>query len=178
MKKDVEIFIDKLTNSIEEVATSSSYLTEVVLISKEEINRVHKKDGWLFNWKQEFKQEGHTIYKLVVEGDVITQGLVSIELIHDQRYIEMHLIESAPHNMGHNKKFAGVAANLVAFCCKMSFELGFDGYVAFTAKTQLIDHYAQTLGAQLIYGHNRMAIATNSAKKLVNSYYKEFFNEE
>lgn len=87
----------------------------------------------------------------------------------------MHLIENAPHNYSANKKFAGIAANLVAFACKMSFDMGFEGFVAFTAKTDLIDHYAETLGAQSIYSSERMAIFTAAAKKLVNSYYKNYF---
>ncbi len=69
----------------------------------------------------------------------------------------------------------GVAGNLVAFACKLSFESGFDGYVAFTAKTELIEHYKQTLTAELIF-KDRMTISTIPAKKLVNSYYKNYFN--
>ncbi len=104
---------------------------------------------------------------MTLEGDNDIQGLISIEPVPDQHYIEMHLIESAPHNFGAAKQYAGVAGNLVAFCCKMSFEMGFDGFVAFTAKTDLVGHYTKTLGAQVIYGQNRMAIATESAKNLV-----------
>ena len=85
----------------------------------------------------------------------------------------MHLIENAPHNYGAKKKFAGVPANLVAFACKMSFDMGFEGFVAFTSKTELIEHYTKSLGAQLIF-RNRMTITTIPAKKLVNSYYKDF----
>jgi len=102
--------------------------------------------------------------------------LISLEPVTDQLYIEMHLIENAPHNLGATKKFAGVAANLVAFASKMSFDLGFEGFVAFTAKTDLIDHYSETLGAQSIYSSERMAIFTQAAKNLVNSYYKNYFN--
>ena len=92
-------------------------------------------------------------------------------------YVEMHLIENARHNFGKKKKFIGVAGNLVAFACKISFDQGFDGYVAFTAKTQLVDHYATTLGAISIYRRDRMAITSESATELVNSYYKDDFNE-
>jgi hypothetical protein len=98
-----------------------------------------------------------------------------IEPVIDQKYIEMHLIETAPHNYGKNKKYLGVAGNLVAFACKTSFEMGFDGFVAFTAKTDLIEHYKNSLGAESIYTPERMAIFTNSARNLVNSYYKSFF---
>ena len=176
MKKGLHFPIDKLTNSIEKVSTRESFRTDVVLVSKQEIATIHKKDGWFFNLKKEFKEVNRSIYKLVLTGSDIIQGLVSIEPISDQLYIELHLIESAPQNYGQDKMFAGVAGNLVAFCCKKSFDLGLEGFVAFTAKTNLIDHYVQTLGAELLYGH-RMAIPTSSAKKLVNLYYKEYFHE-
>src|SRR5436305_1761929 len=118
MKKHQQFLIDKLTNSIEDTHTSLSYPTDIELITKKEVNQLHKKDGWLFNWKLEFKLENHLVYKLVLKGENSIQGLVSIELIYDEKYIEMHLIENAPANFGINKKFAGVAGNLVAFCCK------------------------------------------------------------
>ena len=59
----------------------------------------------------------------------------------------MDLLESAPFNRGKNKVYEGVAGNLVAHACKVSFQHGFEGYVSFTAKTKLIDHYTKTLGA-------------------------------
>lgn len=104
------------------------------------------------------------------------QGLISLHPIQDQRYIETYLIETAPHNYGSGKEYLGVVGNLVAFACKMSFESGFEGFVAFTAKTELVHHYIQTLGAQLIYGKNRMAIFPEAAEKLVNSYFRNFFH--
>jgi hypothetical protein len=61
--------------------------------------------------------------------------------------------------------------------CKMSFELGFDGFVAFNAKTSLVQHYVDSLGAQVLNKYNRMGIFTPAAKKLVSLYYKEFLNE-
>ena len=61
--------------------------------------------------------------------------------------------------------------NLVAYACKVSFQHGFDGYIAFTAKTKLIDHYVNTLGAYIFAG-NRMIITSASAKILVEKYFK------
>lgn len=63
---------------------------------------------------------------MVLKGDDAIQGLISLE--RAENYIEMHLIETAPHNFGMAKKYAGVAGNLVAFACKISFDLGFEGY--------------------------------------------------
>ena len=91
---------------------------------------------------------------------------------------ELYLIEAAPHNFGRNKKYDGAPISLVAFACMMSFKLGFEGVVAFFAKTKLIEHYENTLGAESIFGNNRMAIFSSAAKKLVNSCYKDFFNGE
>jgi hypothetical protein len=176
MPRPSQFIIDKITNTIEESVTGKSFETVTIVVTGEEIKMVHKKDGWLFNWKKEFREHGHKIYKLVLKGETKIQGLISLEPIYDQLYIEMHLIENAPHNFAGKKRFAGVAGNLVAFACKMSFEFGFDGFVAFTAKTELINHYSSTLGAELIF-RDRMTISTVPAKKLVNSYYRNYFNE-
>jgi hypothetical protein len=83
----------------------------------------------------------------------------------------MNLLESAPFNMGKDKLYEGVPGNLVAYACKVSFRHGHDGFVAFTAKTQLIEHYEKTLGAYHFGGH-KMIIPTEAAKKLVDRYFK------
>jgi hypothetical protein len=175
MRQDLAFAIDRITNSIVDVATEESFETDMVPVNHAEIMKVHKKDGWFFNWKLAFKEKNHCIYKLVLLGDGKIQGLISLEPIPRQLYIEMHLIESAPHNHPGHKQFAGLAGNMVAFTCKMSFELGFEGCVAFTAKTNLVSHYVETLGAEIIYSRNRMGIFTMATKNLVSSYYKDFF---
>ena len=173
----MEFIIDKITNSIEERTTGKSFSTLLQLVTEEDIKGIHKKDGWSFSWKKEYKEPNRQIYKLLIQGSQQIQGLISFEPIKSQQYIEMHLIESAPHNYGANKKYLGVAANLVAFVCKTSFEMGFEGFVAFTAKTRLIKHYIETLGARLLLDNNRMGIFTGEAKILVNSYYdNEFYD--
>ncbi len=60
-----------------------------------------------------------------------------------------------------------------AFACKLSFEKGYAGVVSFIAKTQLIPHYEQTLGAKL-FGGNRMFIDTKEALILTTKYFKDF----
>jgi len=114
------------------------------------------------------------VYKLLILGDATIQGLISLQVI--ENYIELHLIETAPHNYGKSKLYAGVPGNLVAFACKLSFDYGFEGFVAFRAKTQLIDHYRETLGAELLF-KDRMCISGLSAKKLVNSYFKHHLGD-
>jgi hypothetical protein len=178
MRSEAKFVVDELTNSIREMSSGKIFETQVLRVSALEIKKVHKKDGWFFNWKAEFKESRKTLYKLALLGDNTIQGLISLEPVPNQLFIEMHLIETAPHNHPNKKKFAGVAGNLVAFACKMSFDLGFEGYVAFTAKTNLVPHYVDSLGAQVIYGQNRMGIFTEAAKNLVNSYYKDYFNDD
>jgi hypothetical protein len=83
----------------------------------------------------------------------------------------MNLLESAPFNIGKNKLYEGVAGNLVAFACKLSFQKGFDGYVAFTSKTNLIKHYEENLGAYH-FKSQRMILEPIASKKLVEKYFK------
>jgi hypothetical protein len=134
---------------------------------------LQRKRQWKFNWRTEAANPQRIVYKLIVSSDPGTiQGLISISI--EQGFIFMHLLESAPHNIGKVKKYLGVPGNLVAYVCRLSFEYGFSGEVAFDSKTVLINHYKETLGAILLFPPKRMAILSPQAKKLVNSYYKDF----
>ena len=93
---------------------------------------------------------------------------MSLEVKADHVY--MHLVESAPFNKGANKLYSGVPGNLVAFACKLSFQRGHAGNVAFISKTQLIEHYVESLGA-VHFGGRIMIIDTKAATKLVNRYF-------
>ncbi len=152
MKQDpqyIDIDIDKLTNSLENVITGDSFQTDVSLIDKSDLKLISKKNGWIFNWKSEYKQPDRDVYKLTIIGNPdIIQGLVCITEREDHVY--MHLIESAPFNLGRHKMYLGVPGNLVAFVCKISFHRGFEGYVSFTSKTQLMEHYEKILGAKTV----------------------------
>jgi len=167
----IDIEIDKLTNSIENVITGDRFQTDVSLIDKNDVKSITKNDGWLFNWKSEYKQPDRDVYKLTIKGnpDVI-QGLISITEREDHVYL--HLIESAPFNLGRNKVYLGVPGNLVAFICRISFHRGFEGYVSFTAKTQLIEHYQKNLGA-ISAGGQLMVINTDAALELIDKYFKD-----
>lgn len=162
--------VDKLTNSIENIVTGDSFRTEVILVTKEDIKALTKKNGWEFNWKYEFKQPDRDLYRLSIVGNPgIIQGLISLSVHEDHVY--MHLIESASFNKGRNKMYAGVPGNLVAYAAKLSFQRGGDGYVSFVAKTKLIDHYIHTLGAVHFGGH-RMIITREASLKLIDKYFK------
>lgn len=161
--------IDKLTNSIENVQSGDSFLTDISLLTTIELKNITKKNGWRFNWTGEVKMPERDVFKLtIVNNPNIIQGIISLEVKPDHVYL--HLIESAPFNIGKQKTYFGVPGNLVAFACKLSFQRGGEGYVSFTAKTKLIDHYIQSLGAVHFGGH-LMVITTPNALKLINKYF-------
>ena len=174
MKKGKEteqnFIIDKLTNSVINTISGDSFQTEISTLKKSDLKTVTKKNAWNFNWKIEFNDLTKEVYKLtIVNNPTIIQGLLSITIERD--HVFMNLLESAPFNIGKNKLYEGVAGNLVAYACKVSFQKGYEGFVAFTAKTNLIKHYEKTLGA-FHFKNGRMIIPTESAKKLVEMYFK------
>lgn len=165
-----DFVIDKLTNSIENTISGDSFATSVSLLTIADLKTVAKKNGWIFNWKLELNQPEREIYKLtIVDNPNIIQGLVSLEIKSDHIY--MHLVESAPFNKGKNKLYIGVPGNLVAFACRLSFQRGFEGNISFISKSQLINHYIDTLGA-FHAGGRLMIIETNAALRLIDRYFK------
>ncbi|MBS1733849.1 MAG: hypothetical protein JST02_11195 [Bacteroidetes bacterium] len=161
--------VDKLTNSIENVITGDSFATEISIVTVTDLKSISKKNKWQFDWRFEYKQPQRDVYKLtILNNQHIIQGLVSIEIKDDHVY--MHLVESAPFNKGKAKVYAGVPGNLVAFACKLSFQRGHEGNVSFISKSQLIQHYIDSLGA-IHVGGRIMIIDTIAALKLIAKYF-------
>jgi hypothetical protein len=159
--------VDKLTNSIVNRLSGDSFETDVIELQKAELKNLKK--GWKFDWTTEVNEA--KVYKLVIRSSPdVVQGLISIE--RQKNFIYMRLVETAIHNYGSNKVYEGVLGNLVAFACKLSFEQGNDGYVAFDAKSKLVNHYTKMLKAKVISG-TRMYIDTNAASFLINAYFKD-----
>lgn len=166
----LDFVVDKLTNSVENVVTGDSFPTQVTLVNNVDLRLITRKAGWQFNWKYEFKQPERELYKLTIVNNLsVVQGLLSVEAKADHLF--MHLLENAPFNKGAAKMYAGVAGNLVAFACRLSFQRGFEGNVALISKTQLISHYSKTLGAVHV-GGRIMVIDTNAAQRLIEKYFK------
>jgi hypothetical protein len=166
----LDFIIDKLTNSIQNTISGDAFQTEVSRFAYTNTKQITKKRGWNFDWRKELNDDKKEIYKLTIQNNPsIIQGLISLTIESD--HVLMNLLESTPFNLGKNKLYEGVAGNLVAYACKVSLQLGFEGYVAFTAKTKLMEHYIKTLGAYPIGGH-RMVIQSQAAKFLVEKYFK------
>ncbi|MFM8513316.1 MAG: hypothetical protein ACKOBI_06200 [Bacteroidota bacterium] len=168
-KYHIGVEIDKLTNSIQNIISGDSFPTDVHPISKTDLKNVNKRNKWLFNWAEEFKMTDRTVFKLTIRNNPdIIQGLLSISDYKEHFYL--HLIESAPFNLGRHKLYVGVPGNLFAFACKISWDKGYQGFTSFTSKTKLIEHYEKTLGATHIGGH-KMVIFPNEALKLIRKYF-------
>lgn len=165
-----DFIVDRLTNSITNSISGDNFPTEVSLLTKEDLKQVQKKNGWIFNWRDELSLPDREVYKLTIANNVnIVQGITSVTIRPDNVFL--HLIETAPFNKGKGKLYEGVAGNLVAFACRLSFQRGSDGFVSFHSKTNLIDHYVKTLDA-IHYGNHLMIINTEAALRLVNKYFK------
>ena len=137
--------IDKLTNSIENTQTGEIFDTEIVRLTNKNAKEIKRAD-WQFKWSEELKDTSKEVYKLTsVNNPTIIQGLLSIE--DKQDHIFMHLIESAKFNKGKDKAYFGVPGNLVAYACKVSVDKGYEGFLAFDAKSALIKYYQESLYA-------------------------------
>lgn len=167
--RSIDIEIDKLTNSIEEVATGKTIATHVGRVLPED--RLIRDKDWRFDWLSELKEPGREVYALTADPHPgIPQGLISIEDKGD--HVFMQLLESARFNQGKGKLFLGVPPNLVAHACRISFKRGYGGVVAFVARTKLRQHYIDTLGAQVLRG-DRLHIGTERATELVQRYFNQ-----
>lgn len=167
-KTYIDVEIDKLTKSIENVVSGDIFDTEVVQLTTKDAKQI-KKIEWLFDWSKQLKLTDRETYKLIIPNNPnIIQGLISLSERNDHIY--MHLIESAKFNKGKNKIYAGVPGNLVAFACQMSFNKGYEGFLAFDAKSALINHYQETLHATHFRG-TKMFIETPAVLRLINQYF-------
>ena len=130
--------------------------------------------NWLFDWSKTEKK-AYKILALYVEGDNRIQEAISIRENLQNRTIEIDIVESAPFNSSYNKKIKDKEYNGVGIClfvevCKRSFENGYDGYVEFIAKSNLVKYYMDNMRAIPIDAQ-RMYINTSGAKWLIEKYY-------
>jgi len=120
-KIPLDFEIDRLTNSIQNTISGDSFLTEVSRLTKVDLTQITKKNGWSFNWKTELEDNTKEVCKLTITNNPnIIQGLLSFTVQPDHIY--MDLLESAPFNRGKKKLYEGVAGNLVAYACRVSFQ--------------------------------------------------------
>ena len=161
---EIDILIDKLTDCLLDTETGKIVKTE--FIKKETKIRSTEYKGWKFNWSTPQKN-GYDIYELFVKGDKAVQGRIALKI--DGGVADVDIVESAPYNVGREGKYEGVGGHLFAIACQVSLEAGCDGYVAFTAKTDLVDYYKEKIGAKIVMDR-RMYIDDVTAKQLIEKY--------
>lgn len=168
-----ELPVNGLSECIE-ISSQRKIVTEALPVSREIVRSFFKKDGWYFNWRDEYKNpDRHVFYLRTCTEDRRVQGLISATPMLDDKFIFLHLIEKAPHNMGPERQYENISDCLIAYMCKASFELGMEGYVSFVAKNALINYYIKRFGAELVHPRqNKMFINSQNALKLVNLYIK------
>lgn len=124
-KVELDFEIDELTNSIRNTVSGDSFRTEILRFTHVDLKQITKKTGWNFNWKSELDDNSKNVFKLtIIDNPNIIQGLISFTINTDHIYVD--LLDNAPFNLGRNKLYEGVAGNLVAYACKISFQNGFD----------------------------------------------------
>lgn len=169
LTNEIATEIDDLTPCLRRVSDGQ--------IVETRLEKIHPKKSnfneWEFDWTIPEK-EGYSVFALYANGDKNVQGLLATRI--EKGYVDLSLVEASPENSPHNphfpgkKKYEGVGGHLFAEACKQSVESGNDGYVAFTAKTSLINHYQNVLGATVIYGQ-RMQIDEEAASALIQKYF-------
>jgi hypothetical protein len=163
----VDILIDKLTDCLIEresdTVMETEYRKRLFPITKEEFK------GWIFDWSKTEKQ-GYSIYELFLKGDEEVQGRISLRI--DGGVADVDIVETAPHNYGHTGKYIGVGGHMFAIACQCSLEAGCDGVVAFTSKSNLVEHYKHELNAVEIMPR-RMVIFEDAAQLLLDKYIRK-----
>ncbi len=161
----INIQIDELTHCLKRLSDGVILNTE---LSKYKPNKKELK-GWKFNWSN--VDDEFDIYKLTVSEDERIQGLIAMKNIEENSAYYVNLVESAPFNVT-GKEYSGVGGHLFAEAVKNSFNSGYDGFIYFNAKTNLIDYYEKELGAKLIDRNTGlMIIEGKEAKQLYERYY-------
>ncbi len=168
---ELDVEIDGLTQSVVIARTGRSLQTRIVDWSDLAPMQLDLVSDWQFDWRSESMSESRQVAALLVAHSEAVEGLMSCERRLD--HVHVHLIESAPHNIGAAKRYNGVPANLMAYACRESGRLGFDGVVVFDSKTDLINHYMETLGAIRLGRSNRMVLNEEAAKSLIARYFKD-----
>lgn len=170
----VNIIIDTITNCLVCTETGEEFTTEYRLvttkISKQEAAD-WQEEGWKFDWSIP-QQNGYEIYELYLKDSKTVQGRIALKNIENQYYTHIDIVEAAPFNVGSSGKYKGVGAHLFAIACKISWDMGNEGFVQFTAKSDLVEHYIEKLNAKCIDWHT-LYIDSYGALALINKYFKE-----
>ncbi len=167
----LSVDIDRFTPCLVERETGKIVDTQYAVASREELVSL-KKEGWNFDWASDELSDA-TVYKLTLVGEKQIQGLVATVDMKSDSAIYLKLAESAPHNIGPNKRYEGVGGHLFAIAAKSSVDAGYGGFLYLDAKNaKLVSHYREKFGAVHIGGVHpyRMVIDEEKAVELLSRY--------
>ncbi len=183
---EIEIIIDEITPCLRDSKNNTYVDTDyekIKHISSVTASQMQKYEKWNFNWNEP-DLDDCSIYALYVKGTKKTQGLIACREYKDQSqtkgYIEVALAEANPKNVGSEGRYKGVGAHLFSIASRLSFDLGYGGYVTFISKTGLIQHYIDELHAEVLFG-SHMQLRPEASRRLVEVYDKkarDMYNEE
>lgn len=157
---------------LEDTLTGQRLPATISRLSRKEVMLIHKSRRFHFKWNKEVEFEVYGL-RIDASGEII--GVVSIERNRDEFAIKVRLIANAKEHTGVGKRLDRIAGSLLAFVCRISFDLGFEGFVYLIPKTQLVKVYRDKYGFRNT-GTSMFSNAYNS-KILIQNYY-ESSNEE
>ena len=183
---EIEIIIDEITPCLRDNRNNTYVDTtydKIEHITSVTASQMQKYEKWNFDWSDPDLNDC-SIYALYVEGSKQTQGLIACREYKNKNqtkgYIEVALAEANPKDVGSEGRYKGVGARLFSMASRLSLDLGYDGYVTFISKTDLVQHYIKELHAEVLFGSN-MQINPEASKRLVDIYDKkarEMYNEK
>lgn len=113
-------------------------------------------------------RKGNIVYKIFKEGESdILHGLVAFS--PSTGFLKCENMEISAINKKPILLYAGVGNAMVALCCKISFDLGFEGYIGFDAKNKLFDYYKRVGAIHL--GGIKFIIEEKQAVLLIKKYF-------
>lgn len=168
-RSGVDMLIDKFTPCLEDAKTGEILQTSFSMATRKELKNLK---GWNFDWTHSDLNKAD-VYKLTIDGSNEIQGLIALTKYERDKAMYVNIVESAPHNLGVNKRYNGVGGHLYAVAVQKSLECGYGGFVFMDAKNiELVEHYKKTLGAVWLGRPHeyRMFIDEESARKLIDIY--------
>jgi hypothetical protein len=108
------------------------------------------------------------VYKLQTCNQESTiQGLVGFR--RTPGVLECANMEIHNQNKRGNPVYNGIGKAMVALCCKVSNDEGFEGFICFDAKNKLIPYYRR-LGARRVFGL-KMVVEPREAQTLIDLFF-------
>jgi hypothetical protein len=152
---------------IENSKTGEKLKAGVIPCTIEELRQL---DGnrFEFDWLTE---SSFMVFRLEILSSNEILGLMSIDLIPVELRLEIRLLELSKENVGRQRRFENVAGILIASACKISFKMGFFGFVSLIPKTRLITHYQPRYGFEQ-YGRH-LAVDMEKSQLLIKKYLED-----